>query len=91
MKSNVEIIRESIENVVNQKKIEKWDDYFSSSFIALGAPLIGIGYSVSNSTKKPVINKIFPGSPSEGKLWKGDELLWAGDEHQRWTTEEEIS
>jgi hypothetical protein len=29
MKSNVEIIQDVIEQVVNQKKIDIWDQYFS--------------------------------------------------------------
>ena len=31
-----------------------------------------------------------PGSPSEGKIEVGDELLWVEDEHRRWATYEEI-
>lgn len=91
MKSNVEIIRETIEQVVNQKKIEKWDDYFSQSYIARGAPYIGLGFSVNSSKGKPIIDNIASGSPSDGILQVGDELLWGEHEDQHWTTYKNIS
>jgi predicted ester cyclase len=90
MKSNVEIIQDVIEQVVNQKKIEAWDQYFSQDYIARGAPFIGMGFSVDSSENKHIINFIAAGSPVEGKLKVGDELLWQEDEHKHWATYEEI-
>jgi predicted ester cyclase len=49
-----------------------------------------MGFSRDTSGNKHLINMIFPGSPAEGKLQVGDELLWVADEHQRWSTFEEI-
>jgi predicted ester cyclase len=37
-----------------------------------------------------MINFVFPGSPADGKLQVGDELLWVEDQHQRWAGYEEI-
>jgi predicted ester cyclase len=91
MKSNAEIIQDVIEQVVNQKRIDAWDQYFSQDYIARGAPYVGIGFSVDSSGNKHIISIIVPGSPAEGKLQVGDELLWAEDEHQRWATYEDIS
>jgi ketosteroid isomerase-like protein len=90
MKSNVEIIQDTIEQIVNQKKIDMWDHYFSPDYIARGAPFIGMGFSRDTSEKKHILNFVFPGSPADGKLQAGDELLWVEDEHQRWTSYEEI-
>jgi predicted SnoaL-like aldol condensation-catalyzing enzyme len=90
MKSNVEIIQDVIEQVVNQKKIDLWDQYFSPDYIARGAPTIGMGFSRDSSGNQHIINMIVPGSPADGKLQVGDELLWVEDEHQRWATFEEI-
>ncbi len=90
MKNNIEIIQDTIEHVVNQKKIDMWDQYFSQDYIARGAPYIGMGYSADSSGNKHIINFILPGSPADGKLQVGDELLWAEDEHQRWATYAEI-
>ena len=90
MKSNVEIIQDIIEQVVNQKKIDVYDQYFSEDYISRGDPYVGTGLSVDSSGNKHIINIIYPGSPADGKLQVGDELLWAEDEHQRWATYEEI-
>ena len=90
MKSNVEIIQDTIEQIVNQKKIDLWDQYFSTDYIARGAPFIGMGFFRESSGNQHIINMIIPGSPVEGKLQVGDELLWVEDERQRWATYEEI-
>jgi predicted ester cyclase len=90
MKSNVEIIQDTIEQIVNQKKIDKWDQYFSPDYISRGAPYIGMGFSRDTSGNKHIIDMIAPGSPADGKLQVGDELLWVDDGHQRWATYEEI-
>jgi len=91
MKSNIEIIHDVIEQVVNQKRIDAWDQYFSQDYIARGAPLVGMGFSRDTSGNKHIINAITSGSPAEGKLQVGDELLWVEDERQRWATYEGIS
>ena len=90
MKTNVEIIQDIVEQDINQKKIDQWDQYFSQDYIARGAPYVGTGFSFDSSGKKHMIDMIIPGSPAEGKLQVGDELLWAEDEHQRWANYEEI-
>ena len=90
MKSNIEIIRDTIEQIVNQKNIDMWDQYFSPDYIARGAPYIGMGFSRESSGNQHIINMIIPGSPAEGKLRVGDELLWVEDERQRWSTYGEI-
>jgi len=91
MKSNTEIVRGVLEEVVNQKKIDAWDRYFSKDYIARGAPFIGMGFSRDTSGNKHVISAITPGSPAEATLQVGDEIVWVEDARQRWTTYEEIS
>jgi predicted ester cyclase len=91
MKTNVEIIQETIEQIVNQKKIDLWDTFFSPDYIAHGAPFIGMGFSSDTSGNKHIIDYVFPGSPAEGKLQAGDEIVWVEDGAQRWETFEEIS
>jgi predicted ester cyclase len=91
MKSNVGIIHDVLEQVVNQKRIDVWDNYFSQDYIARGAPFIGMGFSRDSSGERHIINTITPGSPAEGQLEVGDELLWVEDDRQRWSTHEDIS
>lgn len=91
MKSNIDIIQDLFEQVVNQKKIDLWDQYFDQDYIARGAPYVGMGFSEDRLGNKHIIKIIAPGSPAEGKLQVGDELLWVEDEHQRWALYEDIS
>ena len=90
MKSNVEIIHDIIEQIVNQKKIDLWDHYFSSDYVAHGAPFIGMGFARDTSGNKHIVHMVFPNSPVAGKLQLGDEILWVEDEGRRWDTFEEI-
>lgn len=90
MKTNTEIIQDVIEQVVNQHKIDAWDQYFSPDYIAHGAPTIGMGFSVDSAENKHIFNFIVPGSPAEGVLQVGDELLWVQDQHQCWATYEDL-
>jgi len=91
MKSNTEIVQDAIEQVVNQKRIDAWDQYFSQDYISRAVPYIGLGFSVDSSGNKHILDFIVPGSPVDGKLQVGDEVLWAEDEHRRWATYEDIS
>ena len=90
MKSNAEIIQDAIEQIVNQKKVDKWDQYFSPDYVSRGAPHVGMGFSRDTTENRHIITLIAPGSPADGKLQVGDELLWVEDERQRWATYEEI-
>jgi predicted ester cyclase len=91
MKPNVEIIQEVIEQIVNQKKIDQWEQYFSPDYVSRGAPFIGMGFSRDTSENKHIINMVIPGSPADGVLQVGDELLWVAHQDQRWTTYEQIN
>jgi ketosteroid isomerase-like protein len=91
MKSNAQIIHDVLEQVVNQKRIDAWDEYFGPDYVARGAPFFGLGFSRDTSGDKHIIDFVIPGSPAEGRLQVGDELLWVEDEHQRWATYEDIS
>ena len=90
-RTNTEIIHDVLEQVVNQKRIDAWDEYFSPDYIARGAPFIGMGFGRDTSGDKHTVDFVIPDSPAEGKLQVGDELLWVEDERQRWAGCEDIS
>jgi len=90
-KTNTEIIHDVLEQVVNRKRIDAWDQYFSEDYVARGAPFLGLGFGRDTSEGKHIIHFVMPGGPADGKLHAGDELLWVEDEHQRWATYEDIS
>jgi len=90
MKSNASIVRDVLEEVVNQKRIDAWDRYFSPDYVARSAPFIGMGFSRDTCGGKQVVNAISSGSPAEGKLQVGDDIIWVEDERRRWATHEEM-
>jgi len=91
MTSNVEIVRETLEQIVNQKQIDAWDDFFSPDYIARTAPSIGLGFSIDSSGDTHVVRFIVPGSPADELLEVDDQILWAEDSQQRWDAFEEIA
>jgi len=91
MKSNAEVVHEALDKIVNQKRVDAWDQYFGPDYIARGARSIGFGFFRDTSGSKQIVHAIITGGPAEGKLRAGDELLWVEDEHQRWETYEDIS
>lgn len=90
MRSNVEILQEAIEQIVNQKRIDSWDAYFGADYVARGAPFVGLGFSRDTSGSRHVVDRVFPGGPADGQLQAGDELLWVEDGTRRWVSYEEI-
>ena len=91
MPSNVEIVQDALEQIVNQKRIDAWDEFFSPDYIARGAPFIGLGFSRDTSGDRHVIHAVLPDGPADGMLQAGDELLWVEDGQQRWSSYDEIS
>lgn len=90
MKTNVEFIQDHVEQVYNQKKIDRWEQDTSQDYFFRTAPYVGTGFSVDSSGDKHIVNLVAPGSPAEGVLQVGDELLWEEDEYQRCDTFEGI-
>jgi len=91
MRSNTEIVRDALEKIVNQKRIDAWDEYFSPDYVSRGASFIGLGFTRDSSGEQHIIRAVLPGSPAEGKLEAGDKILWIEDGQQRWDTHESIS
>ena len=85
MKSNKQIVRDFYTKVVNEKRLDLIEEYVSPSFVAHGFPYVGMGVnSDSTSGDKIVVTAIVPGSPADGKLEVGDEILMAKDDTHTW-------
>ena len=61
MTPNAQIIHDVLEQVVNQKRIDAWDEYFSPDYVARGAPFIGMGFARDTSGDKHIVTAIPPG------------------------------
>jgi hypothetical protein len=77
--------------VVNQKHLDLIPKYVSEKFIGHGSPYIGIGITFADtSDDKVIIQIVKPGSPADGKLKVGDEILQIVDGDHTWKTYQEL-
>lgn len=89
--TNSDILRGYIEEVTNQKQFDRIPKYLSEKYIGHGTPYVGIGVNSDDSSgNKVIIQLVFPGSPAEGKLKTGDEILRVFDGERTWKTYEEL-
>jgi len=85
-KTNKEIVQGFFDQVINQKRMELWDDYISKDYVSHAAPYIGMGLSTQTSEGKMIISSIAPGAPAEGRLQVGDEIIRIEDKTYVWDT-----
>lgn len=86
-KTNKEIFQGFADQVINEKRTDLWDKYVSTDFRWRTSPYVGMGITTDDSSgDKLIIASIAPGSPAEGKLQPGDEIIRAEDENSQWET-----
>lgn len=89
-KTNKEIVQGFFEQVVNEKRMDLWDEYISKDYVSHAAPYVGMGLSARTSGDKLIVSSIAPGGPAEGKLQLGDEIIRVEDEYNLWDTFEQL-
>lgn len=90
-KSNKEINIEFVEEVLNKKKIDKFNDYYSKDCVFHVSPYIGLGFnSGDNGEGKLIINSIAKGGPASSKLKVGDEIVAASTETRKLESFEDL-
>ena len=89
--TNSNILRGFFDEVINQKHLDLIPKYMSEKFIGHGAPYVGIGITFDDSSEdKIIIKMIKPGSPADGKLKVGDEIMQVRDGGRTWKTYQEL-
>jgi len=89
--SNSSILRGFFDEVVNQKHLDLIPKYLSEKYIGHGSPYVGMGVSSDDTSGvKLIIQIVKPGSPAEGKLMVGDEIVRVVDGERTWKTFEEL-
>lgn len=84
---NVQLVREYIEKIQNQKQFDHIFEYCSHDCVLHIAPYVGIGLEMDERSGDHIILlEVSPYGPAHGKLLPGDELLRVQDEHQLWDT-----
>jgi predicted SnoaL-like aldol condensation-catalyzing enzyme len=89
--TNSSILSGFFDEVINQKHLDLLPKYISEKFIEHGSSYVGIGITFdANNTDKLIIQIVKPGSPADGKLKMGDEILQVTDGERTWRTYQEL-
>ena len=89
--TNSSILRGFFEEVVNQKHLDLIPKYMSEKFIGHGAPYVGIGITFDMTIgDKLIVQMVKPGSPADGNLRPGDEIVRVQDGERSWNTYDEL-
>ena len=89
--TNISILQGYFDEVNNQKRLDLLPKYISNKFIGHGSPYVGMGLMTDDSSgDKIIIQAVYPGSPAEGKLIVGDEIVRARDGERTWNTFEAL-
>lgn len=88
---NTQIVKDFVEQVYNQKRLERIFDYVAEECIFHTPPYVGLGLSVEERAgEQMVINDIARGGPAEGKFQVGDVITRAQDANGDWRTFDEL-
>jgi predicted ester cyclase len=83
--TNVQIVRESIEQINNAKRFERVYDYYSEQCLFHTPPYVGLGlFPDETSGERVVIKSVAANGPAAGNVQVGDELLSARDANGTW-------
>ena len=89
--TNSSILRGFFEEVLNQRNPDLLPKYVSENYAGHVTPYVGVGVAPdSGSGEKVTIQTVVPGSPADGKLMVGDELLHVSDGDRTWETSNEL-
>ena len=89
--SNKQIVQKYYEEVINGKKFDRMDDYIAERCVFHGVPYVGMGvFPDDSSGDKVLVRLIAIGSPAQGKLQHGDQIVSAEDENGRWDTYQQL-
>jgi predicted SnoaL-like aldol condensation-catalyzing enzyme len=90
-RTNKEVVLGFIEEVINQKRLDRFNEYFALESVFHSGSYVGLGINGDDTSgEKIVLNEIAPGGPADGKLRLGDELVQVQDELRTWDTFDEI-
>ncbi len=90
-KTNVQIVSEYIEQVINQKQLEKFSEFCRDDCIIHSTPYVGLGVNFDDSSGTHlVLANYAAGGPVDGHLQIGDELVRVKDGDREWETFEEL-
>ncbi len=88
---NVEVVEGFIEQIFNQRQPERLSEFCEADAVSHAPAYVGLGvYFDDTSGEKLILTQIAPGSPADGHLQIGDELIRVRNEEQTWETFESL-
>ena len=89
--TNSGILRGFFEEVLNERRLDLFPKYLSQDYVGHGTPYVGMGVAPDYSDGETVtVQLVIPGSPADGKLRAGDEILRVVDGERTWQTFDEL-
>jgi SnoaL-like polyketide cyclase/PDZ domain len=89
---NILIIREFLEQIINRKNFDRFNDYFSPSCLVHNTPYVGMGVMLDDSSgDRLVIRQVAAHAPASGKLMPGDVIIAAKDGERTWQGFDQLS
>jgi predicted SnoaL-like aldol condensation-catalyzing enzyme len=90
--SNKNVVLEFYEEVINNKKVDKFNNYFSEDYVFHASPYVGLGMNTDDSEPGKVkVQMLADGGPAAEKLKIGDEIVGIADGERQTDSIEEIS
>jgi len=84
-RSNVTIVKEYIEQIINQRQFDRLSEFCTVDCTSHTAPYVGFGINAEDSDGEHLILKtIAPNGPAHGHLHIGDELVRVNDGERIW-------
>ncbi len=86
-RTNIQLVREYVEEVQNKKHFDRVYDYFSKDCVIHLTPYVGLGLTTDEYTSdKVILVEVAHNGPAFGNLLPGDELIRVQDDHHTWET-----
>lgn len=73
------------EQILNQRRFDLIDDYFTADTLSHNAPYVGCGLITTEMEDRVVVRLVAPGGPAEGLVQVGDDILEAADAQHTWS------
>jgi len=89
--ANIRIVEEYIEQIINQRRLERLSEFCSEDCVSHAPPYVGLGVDFDDTSEEHLIlQQIAPNGPANGRLQIGDELVRVKHGDRNWETFDEL-
>ena len=89
--TNIQIVEGYIEQIINQRRLERLPDFCSEDCVSHAPPYVGLGGNFDDTSgEKLILTQIASNSPMDGHLQIGDELIRVKHGDRTWEKFDEL-